>query len=429
MMKWLSTGKKGASQGQAAIIAIAITLLVALIVMGGAISNMALFNANRTIAIEKSLETYYIAQAGIREAISSRMIPRTNYLNFVPPATRQANGMLNPVYQLSGRVFERPNTTPPTNLVGIYRYFILGGDPSRNPDSTDLGNKQYWPTNNPNLLDNTTRQPFYVVSRGAVCRERNTKRVMFDSVSYTPAGGTVCSNNYELDQMTLVAKVDMSNANPGCNGLSCVETLRYFNAETFRADRPLYVSFNGATQLAGANTDLPFEPIWNKSNATPGDSAPAAIAFYSPSDTIPGSWSLIGAPGQTQINNVPTNTIMRLMFNGNIDMRVIGRDSSGTAVVSGPQGVAACQADPTLCYFQIWRLRPDGTPDQIYNNIQPIPVVPGSSQVVLFPPADFSSALTSGSQYELRILPSVPSYDGRPASTGTTPWSIRFTAQ
>jgi hypothetical protein len=151
--------------GQAALIVTLIICVVILVTVNVSISMLNNQSTKLLITSTKSLQSYYVAMHGIQEAMATRMVPRSNQMNFTNPAAA--------AYPHSGRVYNNVNfvlgqTPVNTNLLGIYRYVVVGGDAFRQR----LGGAQ---NINQNLLrfasfpDNSS--PFYIISNGTTCSE------------------------------------------------------------------------------------------------------------------------------------------------------------------------------------------------------------------------------------------------------------------
>ncbi|HEY9744766.1 MAG TPA: hypothetical protein V6C99_00955, partial [Oculatellaceae cyanobacterium] len=157
------------ANGQGALVAIAVTMLIALVLGATSMTGLMQMNSKRTVVTRQSLQTYYVAQAGIQEALATRMVPRSNALNFMSTMP----GKAYPYYSASGLVYEDPVNRK--KLIGVYRYLIVGGDPSKNGkdpngnyySSTDMTVGSSSPK--PRLVTFQTSppdSPFYVISNG-----------------------------------------------------------------------------------------------------------------------------------------------------------------------------------------------------------------------------------------------------------------------
>ncbi len=253
----------GKSSGQSVIL---ITLLICLAVIGGVAASIGVFNqqaAQRNIATKSNLQSYYVAMQGIQEALSTKMIPRSNQLNYRmvrapgempgvqatmfnynepadPLNTGLGNVRIMSYYNLSGMTFTNvrrlpresfPQAINPNDIMGAYRYIVVGGDQSR----IAVNGRYYFDTGLPGAGTSRTgngnatelqliTQPFafpltssafYVVSNGMTCVPRAGGVAAPGQIVYRPFPlRPTCRNlqEFELDETNLVARVEVERA-------------------------------------------------------------------------------------------------------------------------------------------------------------------------------------------------------------------------
>src|SRR5690606_23952950 len=147
----------------------------------------------RSVVTKQTLQTYYVAQAGLQEALATRMLPRNNYYNFVLPAAPA-----NRYYLRSGRVYQDPVNQ--TDLVGLYRYVVVGGDSARQANGTYYPANSMTPDNISRLLSTNTfpdNSPFIIISNGATCKAASGKSMAaLDQINIGPTGLPSCNAGF-----------------------------------------------------------------------------------------------------------------------------------------------------------------------------------------------------------------------------------------
>ncbi|MBY0450989.1 MAG: hypothetical protein K2X01_10235 [Cyanobacteria bacterium] len=246
--------------GQAAsLAAIAFLLILAVVITSISMSRLLFSNAIRNIETRNLDASYNYAMAGIQEAIATRAQPRSNVVALesrffspycstgVPPISSSLHGWCvgryRPVNPRSGTIYRKPlgstgsGTGTAQELTGMYRYMIFGGHTARLAKTGRWAINDYLPPetsppyspppgsgserdNDPaRLLDLNPRQPFFIVSRGAVCIDPRTRQVgvnkiTYDSYLYGGKKRPVCvnsgSSNFQLKETTVLAVLDMS---------------------------------------------------------------------------------------------------------------------------------------------------------------------------------------------------------------------------
>ncbi len=246
--------------GQAAsLAAIAFLLILAVVITSVSMSRLLFSNAVRNIETRNLDASYNYAMAGIQEAIATRAQPRSNVIALesryfspfcstgVPPISSPyfgwCVGRYRPVNPRSGTVYRKPlgstgtGTVSARELTGMYRYMIFGGHTARLATTGRWAINDYLPPemtppysppggsggegerDASRLLDLNPRQPFFIVSRGAVCIDPRTRqvgvnRITYDSYIYGGKKRPVCVNsggsNFQLKETTVLAVLDMS---------------------------------------------------------------------------------------------------------------------------------------------------------------------------------------------------------------------------
>lgn len=388
-MKGIAT--RSACKGQGALIATAVITLVAMVTMALALNQAAYYNARRTVSTRESLQLYYVAQAGIQEALATRFVPRTNYLNFI-----QNQGNVNPPYYgLSGRAFQDPANPNAAELVGIYRYFILGGDPAVDPNTGLYDNNRY--------TVNDINQPVYVLSKGAICVTPNGAIdpgvIQIDGTIPRPS----CNNPaYTLEELTILAKIDLSRQVDPTNDI--VEFYRVFKDDTnIQLDQPVFVP----DQAGQANTTVNFEATWAATNlnGTPlaqQEVRPTAIAFYNVSDSVPDR--VINIAGPNTVVPPPAidpSAIIKIYFNGGVDYRTMYINPALNQTIQNDcLGVTADRED---CTIRVRNITPGPDFNQLFTNSTLFPNFPSETQLQLFPPLGTGSVLGGGNTYRIEL--------------------------
>ncbi len=373
------TTGRSCHSGNAGLAAIAITILLMLTLIGTSISRMSFFNAQRTVVNKQSLQTYYVAQAGIQEALATRLVPRSNYLNsgVVPGA--------DPLFEESGHVYQDPVNQQ--RQVGIYRYIIVGGDPARKPNGSYYTPSEKNNDDIPYLIATDTmpdNSPFYIISNGTTCRGSGDETGV-DVISgfETPT----CTGDYETDQLTLVAEVNLEKDSGGNDTLDRVRVFK--DSSAIRLPGSAFVPSYG---WVNSNQNLNFSQMWaefRQSAATNPTHRLRKIVAYNFMDNEIYLNQDVGA-NQTNITlnqQVPADAVLRLYFEGPIDYRSYFR-----------YDLEDCQQSPSQCNIQI-RNRNNGN---LYGGNTMIPLLPSSTQIILLPPLD--NTLANGTWYDITIL-------------------------
>lgn len=398
-----------AHQGQAGLVAIAISMVVALVLAATTLSGLSFLNAKRSVVTMQSLQTYYTAQAGIQEAIATRMVPGTNYLGLL--------GSPNAYYTRTGAVYSDP--TNAKGIIGYYRFMVVGGDSARQSNGSYYNITDVNPSSGlPWLLETGTippSSPFIVISNGISCVTTTGKRLVATDQFVTGKDQTdpSCNPGYQKDEITLVARVHLLQSDANGNTLKDdIDHLRsYKDKSKLRLPASAFVPGYGWTDT---NTDLDFNTIWGykSSNDTKNPVQLTRVVFYNfLTDKIDVSTD-INSPTPPDMGAVPKGDVIRLYFNGPIDYRSIDPGMSQT--------LATCKSTPGNCRIRV--VDSGGAP---YAGNTIIPLLPSSTQVILLPP--LSNTLNAGTPYQIEVDASkLKSFKNE---TGTSNYVIKFTAQ
>lgn len=414
-----------ATRGQAGLIAVAITVLIALILGAVTITGLTNMQSKRTITARGTLQSYYVAQAGVQEALATRMLPRSNYLSFNPPAG------IPPYFPSSGLVFRQPATQ--TELLGVYRYLIVGGDPARKTD----GSYYNAPPQNPtapyyNVGPDTTQNaanvvprlvtfqssppnsPFYIVSSGLICRSPQGVigvDQFLNSPTTNPAAiGIVpsCKAGYNLDQTTVVVRVNME---PEVGTMDRVNESWESRIQSIATNT---VTLPGPAFVPGAGwtSTFNFQDAWthNTTINTPVNINRIVFFEFGPNRIYQ---SVACGAGVCNVPNpVPIKASMMVYFDGPIDYRSLSSNITGGT----PPGtyydpnINRCKVGNGVvnlnnCAIQLWQTAP-GVPNQ-YTGMQVVPILPYLTKILLLAPLGTTGSAPNingnGAQYELRL--------------------------
>ena len=415
--------------GQGAILVVGVVVLLGLLIGSMSLSQLAKVNAERNVATKTSMQTHYVAMAGIQEAIATRLMPRTNYqaLNQQP-----INGQ-GPLFPNSGRVYQNPPVN--TNLMGVYRYIILGGDPARQ----DAGGGPYYgtgacpgawcdPTSGVNWHVSGTHpsaSSFYIVSYGRICMSKaqlgsvDINSLVNPQINApgNPGFPTMlpnCTGGAVPDDLVLVARVRSADPSLGNTNAIKIDNLRVFKNPTAVRIGPNGAYVPGVGWVNGNGT-FDFETAYAANDQTNGrhpaelrrvvfyDYATNAI-FGGPTD-IPGANATRPAA-----QCIPINAAIRLYFNGPVDYRSVAAD------------VSTCSANPALCNITLQAINP-ASPLPV-TNFTYLPGVPSFTNYILWPQYGGSMTGGPGTLYRLTVR-NMTSFNG---SVYATPKTVDFTA-
>lgn len=403
--------------GQGSIVAISVTILLGLVISGFSLSLMSMNNARHSIVTRQNLQTYYTAKAGIMEAVATRMLPRSNYQNF-NPIHRDSLG-LDPFFPNSGFIFRDPSdtlTTPGAELMGIYRYIVVGGDQARKNNGDYYDENDLAPDGTPWLLtigNMPDDSPFYVVSHGITCQRDNgeiginqfTGSFVLNNPDYMipeifPVPGDpgydafFCNNGWEVDELWMVAKVEMEMANLPSDQITSIQVFK--DPSDIRLDRGAFVPgwpANDGWMDAGSNfQDDTFNKAWAYKSSDPGNPAvPRLAVFYNLQTNEVYNTLEINDTTESLPNNpanrVPQDAAIRVYFEGPVDFRSIS---------TNPED---CATSPATCEVTMEVIDPPNPPT-FYPDVEVFPGLPGSTYLLLLPPFKGN---TSGTGTEHRI--------------------------
>lgn len=384
-----------AASGQAGLVAVAVTILIALVLGSTMVSGLTRTNATRTIATKQSLQTYYVAQAGIQEALASRMLPRSNFLN------NSATQAVNAYYRQSGRVYTQPDPVAPQGLLGRYQYVIVGGEPSVDTNGNayplPLGlpgpGSSLNPSGVPRALATDTlpaSSSFMIISRGVTCRSADRSTAIPDGCGLDSNPNGTAQAGQTLDEITIVAQVNIMQENNGTPLRDRVLQQRMFkNSNQIQLPAGAWVPGYG-WRTQGQN--ISFQQVFNAT--TPIKVVRVVFYNFANNEVIYDSNQAHPVQGQdstlpstlTVPTPIPPRAVIRLYFNQPIDYRSISSGFPNDRNLSQCQGATANQ-----CALRVEQ-NVSATGQCIapgcsaYGGNTIVPVFPGSAQVILLPP-------------------------------------------
>lgn len=423
------TARPIVSTGQGSILAVAVTLLISLIIAGSAMVGLNQMNANRTVVTQQTLQTYYTAQAGIQEALATRMVPRSNYLNFL--ANRPTG--VTPYLNTSGLVYQDPRNQQ--NLVGVYQYLIVGGDPSRRADGSYYG----IPSGPPFALSADTTQnavnpvprlvtfqsspptsPFYVMSQGFVCKSPGgavgVNQFVGSPVTNPSQIGLTpqCKAPYALDALTLVSQVAVESETPGATD-RLNQVWQFKNPANINLNGPVFIPGQGWIQN-GVNFTNAWQYTANNSGMTPSRLTRIVFFNFGP-NKIYQSVDLTANANRTTVGNaIPINASMMLYFDGPIDYRSLSANITGNrADLMYDRNLAGCKlgdqngaappspvTDTNNCAIQLYsNPTAPGTGGTQYSGMIVVPILPYLTKVLLLAP--IGNNVGGNTNYEIRV--------------------------
>lgn len=402
--------------GQGSLIAVAVTILIALVLASSSLTGLQQMNVVRSVVTKQTLQTYYTAQAGIHEALATRMLPRSNYYNLVTPAAPASA-----YFSRSGRVYTDPVNR--TGLVGIYRYVVVGGDSARQPDGS------YYPVNSlnvagvPRLLATdhiSENSPFIVLSMGTTCKTTSGKATVgVDQISVNAATGQpVCNAGFVRDDLVLVTQVKLMRESTVANPLrDRADRMQVFKDSTqVRLPANAFVPGYGWTNTT---TNINFDAVWAQTAAANGPLRLNRVVFYNFSDNTVYADQPVAGPVTNVAAPIPSKAVIRLYFDGPIDYRSIS--PTYNRQLTDCQGAGAAN-----CRIRVMQ-NPLGPPlgGTAYTGNTTIPLFPGSTQVILLPP--LTNTLNGATPQAVRVdATRMRSFSGAP---GPADYTINFVTQ
>lgn len=467
------TALDNCAQGQG-LIAFAVLILVFLVIGGVSISMLKTTSANKTVVDQRSLQSYYVAMAGVQEALSTRMYPAGNQLVWWRPnptnpvSASNPGNRVTPLYGLPNNLTPalaypdegivcqsgtRP--CPSANIIGAYRYFVLNGDQGVNAQTSNGTTVTYWADTAMNLQGhpikiapqafyanendpNLSASEFIVVSKGYTCVAENVNGVLSSiaipgalvdmrnpttdnqlppTVNRTP----YCQSPYNgtpmhLDTTTLVTRVVIDPDNGDPDHVVGSQILKDDTNIRLGGGRKAFIPGTGWT-----NGPFSFEAIYAYAGgATANPATPAHIVFYDfIRNDITCSADITGTSTDLRslaaCAGIGPRTVMQLYFRGPIDHRSIDpyNDYSFQYCLDDTSSEAANDR----CNIQINR---GATPEGGYQMIfEP----PKNNQIKLLP--NLQELPSSSTDYEIVInTQNIRSWSGARGPNG--PYRIRF---
>lgn len=425
---------RSATSGQGGMVAIAVTILLTLVIAGASLSNMSQLNAKQSVVTKQSLQTYYAAQAGVQEALASRMLPRSNYLNF-DTASDPSNGG-DPVsskryFGRSGSIYRDPNNTS-QGLIAKYRYLIVGGDSARknNGSGSYYGPGDMTPAGVSRLLSTDSLPAdslFFVISTGTTCKSSvGSSTALVDKLTSGITPG--CTSGASKDEVTVVATVSMNQETAAGGGAPLKDRIlrqRIYKGNTdIRLEGGAFVPAYG---WRSANSAFDFNRAWRFQSGGGAMSDPLRlmkVVFYDFSDNKVYRDCAIGS-AKVNCGKVPANSAIRLYFNGPFDYRTISpvTDLSDRAL-SGCKPSGSNPHQPDNCRIRVVPNPPMSGSNHAYTANTTIPLFPGGTQIILLPPL---VALSGGQVHQLEV--DGTKMRGFSNNPGRTDYRVTFTTQ
>ena len=415
--------------GQGGLLAVAITILIALVIGASTLSGLSMLNATRSVVMKQTLQTYYAAQAGLQEAVATRMVPRSNYLNFDSAAA------MPEFYSRSGLIYKDPTTVKSnsaTGLMALYRYVVVGGDAARKADGnyySSSPNADLNPSGIQRLIATETMptdSSFVVISNGMSCISTSgSSLVATDQLQVSPTPSCKDPSKYKLDEITLVAQVQLTGEYPsgGSKPLDKVTKLRGYKDHT-KLRMPLNAFLPGYG-WAGTNQDINFQTVWaysaaGNNNANLNPLKLQRVVFYNFADGQIFADQAVNANQVTVATKIPAKSVIRLYFNGPFDYRSIS-PLADDRQLSGCQGAGA-----SSCRLRVMQGTDiNGNNGVAYTGNTLIPLFPGGTQVIMLPP--LTGTINGGVRHAIRVDASRMS--GYSGTKGPNDYKIIFTTQ
>ena len=429
--------------GQVSSLAVILVFLVlAVVITGLSISRLQFGTTQRILEVKNMDAAYTFAMSGVQEAIATRMSPRSNYLALENKQAYSATRaqQFRPYQAESGTVYKDPVNK--TELVGFYRYFVLGGDPARKPDDGTWwrGTSFPDPTATPpynalggdafHLLDIIPQQPMIIVSRGSACINPKTRLIGSNQLVYPLSGSNArvprCSNSsFQLYEQTILAVYDMSRSTS--THTDKIVDYRLFStanyaSQSYASDvtipNNIRVSITGTTVYPPTIpvNEFNFQRVWTaaSNNKAFAAWAPAAISFYNLSATSPYWFENLAFPGSPPTANLDTGhppvdarSAIKIHFRGAVDFLSMFADQKTRDYPAGQyrsiKGCTSKPADggnPATCNVVICKL-PEHT---LMSGTVLFPNNPANTALITLPPAPGSTdgtGYTTSSQYEI----------------------------
>jgi type II secretory pathway pseudopilin PulG len=372
-----------ASAAQAGLIMVAMVMVVFVLAVGLSLSQTSFTSARRTIVTKQSLQTYYVAMAGVQQALANRMYPSSNYLSWNPvggvtaldpyPSAINPNPVPDPN---SGVVYQNPANPTAATRVGAFQYFILGGYQEVDAANSAGDNFAFWPDTRVNGSNIPVKSAmsgftagdagrFLIVSRGMTCRGAGANAVLGamnlnklaspGDATFATSRAPWCAPGTSPDVMTMlvVAQVQADDGTP-----DQVVAIRAYPRDT-ALPLPIREFVPGAGWLA-AGTNINFDPVYGFGGAasptTPNNPAlPSHVVFYNftnnqiqCSKAFNGVRNIAITPADCQpAQTVNNKSVIKLFFKGPIDHRSVDTTNSFQ--------LTACRANSANCNVKIFQ--------------------------------------------------------------------------
>lgn len=403
-------------KGQAGIVAVAVTVMVALVITTMALSSLSSTSTKRNLITKRSLQTYYIAMAGIEEANATKLIPASNkcyLINDPEDCPTQIPG------HLSGFVYENPASPSTTTLMGVYRYIVVGGNPARQTNGSFYSTTAKNASGVPYLSSMSLIQddaPFYILSQGFAC-VRDGGMVIPGAISWSktadsdgddnPDGAPSCSQG-TLDQMVL-------------------STMAHYDREAGAKDaQSAVIATKNATRvdLPGSNRafipgmgwrseDINFETAWVETSNQLAEPM-KVIAYDFVTNVVEAEANFSSRTATLSASNTAA---IKILFNGRINYRTLDRTILRHKDIDGCKMAGTPEVNCNIT------IRKGGT----YYKDMLIYVPPTiSSQVLLLPPLAGTGAGTYTIEIKGDQTRGIRSYQGQAPPEDT--YTIIFNA-
>lgn len=380
--------------GQGGLFISALITMLAITFLGLSLSMTSYVNARRAVTTKQSSQLYYLAHAGIQEALASRFLPRTNYLNFLKYIGVTNNNP--PLYGRSGLVHADALKPSQSNLIGVYRYVTLGGHAGVDVDTGELEEGF--------LTSNSINQHFYVLSKGSVCMHKETNEVGIGVITVIgDSSGTprpYCLNSdYELEELTLLTEANLSRANdPLYDEIAGYRI--YSDDNNITLPTPVFIpGTTGANQISHY---VNFEDAWSSGqdfNTFPV--RPTKIAFYNVSDDEVEAEYVFDIQGPTttipKSKKIDPRSVIRIFFNGGVDYRTLYINPKNNEAIE--EDCLAPDADLEDCHIRT-RRRQNG---KIFGQSTLTPNLPGSTMLTILPAIGTGDVMQGDEEYQLEL--------------------------
>ncbi|MGE0201880.1 MAG: hypothetical protein AB7P76_13060 [Candidatus Melainabacteria bacterium] len=284
-------GHSPRAAGQAGVLAIAALVLAVMVFIGASLSQMSFMGTKRTVVTSKNLQSYYVAMAGVQNALATRFYPASNYLSWnavndvkaIEPYPTQSGTPS----ATAGYVYRNPASKVTGQLVGVYQYFILGGYQGVDAGASSGNNFSYWSDNRKIELSqfpDSDAARFLVVSRGVTCNLPTgaAQAGVIQPNKLFPGKGPIaplkptCPSGFVADDTTIVAPIWIR---PASGGSDKVEAISVFDDSTaIRLPRKTFVPGSG---WQNAGSTINFDTVYADATSNVNSAVtPTHVAIY-----------------------------------------------------------------------------------------------------------------------------------------------------